>query len=353
MEGQLRAVATLAALALAVSGCGDDDDSADRGPVRTTPVVGQGLPPEVRHPVTAAIDRLQRAFAARDYRRLCADVTPAAARDAGEAAHGDATTCERDLRRLFDLVREGGGWRHVGRPRVTDVRVEGASAVATVALDRRWRARAWLTRRDGRWRLSGLFGTPLRLAERAGATIEDASFPPAGDGLTAADATGSPCPALSAARYPELAGGCRIRLRTRIVPLTILTPFGDFEFSRCSLDYSVRVGPDGSTWTEDFEVEGGAPGSEACGDVNGCYDQVAESLLPWRGRLRPSGDGEFVHETDMCLRTCVGYFVGKLRVRLVEEDDGWRAEPIDGGGETGIRFNDQLAVQGDLRLQAG
>jgi len=344
----------LVLLTLAVSACGPGDDgTASFEPPPTTPVVGEGLPPEVRHPAVKAIDRLQRAFAERDYAGFCAWMTPSAAREAGKAAHGEATTCERDVRRLFGLIREGGGWRRVNAPRVIAVKTHGDTATATMALDRRWRAQIALARRDGRWRLNGLFGAPvgpaLRLAERTA----DTDFPPAeGAGaVEAKDGDGTPCPDLSETDFPAIDGGCRIRMAGRITPLTMLTPFGDFKFDRCSIAYRVRVDASGRTWTEDFDVEGDSK-SVACGDVNACYDFDTEELVPWRGRIYPDGDG-FVHRMDMCLRTCVGYFVGRLNMRLVRDADGWRAVPINGGGDTGFRFDSPLVVKGDLDLDAG
>ena len=234
----------------------------------------------------------------------------------------------------------------------TNVEVDGAKAVATVALDRRWRARAWLDRQDGRWRLSGLFGTPPGLAQRTAEEIADASFPAArGSGVEAPNGDGEPCPDLSQAAYPKVSGGCRVELSTPVIPLTILTPFGDFEFERCAIDYRVRVDSSGRTWTEDFEVTGDER-SVACGDVNPCYDYSVEDLAPWRGRIHPDGQDAFVHRTDMCLQTCVGHFVGELTMRLVRDGDAWRAEPVDGGGDSGFRFDSPLRVKGDLDIDA-
>jgi hypothetical protein len=169
--GRAICLGVLACFALGAIACAEDEDRRETRP--TEPVVGQGLPPEVDHPVTTSIDRLQQALVDDDYAGVCAGMTHAAARHAGEAAHGDATTCEPDVRRLFGLIRKSGGWRQAGAPRVTDVAVDRADAMATVALDRRWRARVPLSRRDGRWRLSGFFGAPPSRAERVASSIAD------------------------------------------------------------------------------------------------------------------------------------------------------------------------------------
>jgi hypothetical protein len=342
-------VLVLLTLGSSACGCGDDEQaSGDLAPA--APVVGAGLPPEVRHPTVETIDRLQRAFAARDYAGFCAWVTPPAARAAGQAAHGKATTCERDVRRLFGLIRKGGGWRHVNAPRVIDVVRQGSAATATVALDRRWRAQVALARRDGRWQLNGLFGVPAGDALRLADGIGDAEFPPPGDAsVEAENGDGKPCPDLSEADYPAIEGGCRLTAKGQVAPLTILAPFGDFEFERCSIAYSVRVDSSGRTWTERFDVQGG-PKSVACGDVNTCYAPRRQLLVPWRGRIIADGRDGFVHRMDVCIRTCVGFFTGRLNMRLLRDDDGWRAVPIDGGGASGLRFDSPLAVKGDLDL---
>jgi hypothetical protein len=140
-------------------------------------------------------------------------------------------------------------------------------------------------------------------------------------------------------------------MSTRAMPLTILTPLGDFEFERCAIAYRVRVDASGRTWTEGLEVEGDPQTSAACGDVDACYDFEREATAPWRGRIYPQDDGRFLHRVDMCLRTCVGYFVGKLEVELWQEDGAWRAKPVNGGGDTGFRFDAPLRVKGDFDVE--
>jgi len=332
------------------AGCGSDADGDGYSePAQMAPVVGQGLPPEIQHPVTEAIDRIQHAFEERDYKTLCALVTPRAARDAGEAAHGDATTCRRDVYRLFDLIHEGGGWRHAGAPRVTAVTEDGDRATAVVALDRRWQAQVELARRDGRWQLDGLFGTSLQRAVAVAAGVPDSTFPTEqGKPLAVANGDNAPCPDLSDANYPTISGGCRLRVTGKVAPLTMLTPFGDFRFDRCSIAYTIRVDSSGRTWTEDFDVVGEV--ESACGDVSACYDPKVNGGVPWRGRIHRERDDSYVHQMDACVRTCVGNFVGALNMQLEDGDDGWRATPIDGGGNSGFRFDNPLSVRGELEL---
>jgi hypothetical protein len=344
---------TGAALTGAACGGGDGDPASNVG---AAPVIGSGLPREVDHPVTEAVDRLQEAFVADDVDGVCDLVTRGAQLQAGSAAHGDPTTCERDLRKLFSMIEKGGGWRAQGEPRVTAVEADGDHAVATVALDRRWKAELPFARRNGTWRLNGFFGVPTQRAQSVSGAIPRASFPPAeGAGVEVLDADGSPCPALTDEDYPVVGGGCGIRISSRGMPMNILTAFGYFKFDDCSLDYRVRVDGEGRTWTEPIEVEGAAGAkptdSGGCGDVATCFNEALDESVPWRGRLRGDGSGGFVHHVDMCLRTCVGSFIGDLVVRLIPEGDGWRAEAVDGGGPAGFRFEGPLTVRTDAEIR--
>ncbi len=333
-------------------GCGNsEDDGGDRPPPRGAPVLGKGLPPEARHPATAAIDDLQRAFLDDDLARICAGLTDGAARQAGEAGHKSPTACKPDVRRLFAMIRKGGGWRYGGEPRVVDVETAGSSAVATVALDDRWRAKVPLSRDGGRWRLRGFFGIPAGDGKRLAHRMADTPFPPArGHPVKIVDAQGAPCPELDESRHPLVSGGCRIALSGRIAEVGMLTALGYFKFEDCTVDYRFRADAEGRTLIEDFEVEGV---EVACGDVSPCMAQDAEQPAPWRGRLYAAGDGTYLHRSRMCLWTCVGTFVGELTVRLIRDDSGWRAEPVAGGGDSGFRFDQPLAVRGGFDVEAG
>jgi hypothetical protein len=348
VNARSRAQIWLALLAITATGataCGNHDS---RPAPDTSPVIGQGLPPEVDHPAATAIDELQQAFVKRNYGQICAGITREAAEDAGKAAHGSPTTCTRDMRRLFGMIRDGGGWRHEGAPRVIEVENDGSDAVVTVALERRWKARVPMTKVEGRWKLSGFFGTPLAGAERVAQRIPATDYPEVpGKPVRATKVDGTPCPALLEDGYPLIDGGCTIRVSGRIAPVTILTALGDFKFDDCSLEYRIGVDLRGRTWIEDFEV-GGDPRSVACGDVNACYVKALNAEVPWRGRIRRDSEGDLVHQTDMCLMTCVGSFIGDLRVRLVPDDDGWRGEPIDGGGDSGLRVDNALVMRGEI-----
>jgi hypothetical protein len=350
MTGARTRWGAIAAMAvLAIAGCGNGDDGQDTG-APVPPVLGQGLTPEIRNPVSAAVERLQRAFVARDYGRLCAGITPAAARTIGDTALGGATTCERDLQRLFELIEQGGGWRHEGRPRVVDVDFD-LTSIVSVALDEHWRADVELVEHGGRWLLNGLFGAGVDQAEdlvRKGA--EAPPWPPIDRQVAALRDEGERCPAVSEQAYPDIAGGCRIRLSTPVVPLTILGPFGYFELDRCSLEFQVRVGPVARAWIDDFDASGG-PGSDACEDIASCYVPKSERRFPWEGRIYASGKDRFVHRATMCVRTDFGEFVGELTIEFQRDGDGWHVVPVNGGGATGLRFDSPLSMEGELELK--
>jgi hypothetical protein len=337
----------LALLALSGLACGGGDEP----PVaRDTSAASQPLPPDARRSASAALRGMQRAFAASEYARLCAGMTRAAARQAGEAGHGTPTKCPRDVRRLLTMLREGGGLREASPPRTIGVERDGSGVTATVARDRPWKARVPLTREGGDWLLSGFFGATNDKAEEIARAGGDTDFPPPGrEPLEVANTAGDPCPGLSEGGYPRVSGGCRVRLSSRVMPLRIRTLFGSFGFDECSIHYRVRIDSSGRTWTDDFKV-GAGPQSKACGDIDACYAVSFFETAPWRGRVYP-GEGEtFIHRSDICLRTCVGVFVGELAVRLTRVGDGWRAEPVDGGGDSGLSFDSPLEVEGDVDI---
>jgi hypothetical protein len=301
------------------------------------------LPPEPIHPVTDAVNELQEAFLASDEKRVCARMTAAARNQMGQIGHEDPTRCPRDLHRVLGMIEKGGGWRHKGQPRVADVETHKDQGVATITRDDGWRAGLPFSKRSGAWKLDGFFGVSPEDATRVAASIRKASFPAAASaGVEVSDKDGA-CPRLSDTRFPRVSGGCQLKMSSgRDLRMTALTPFGDFKFDDCSIDYRVRVDRSGRTWTTGVDVYGHGA---ACGDVNECVDQ--HELVPWRGRIRRDGNGGFVHVMRVCLRTCVGFFAGTLRMRLSHDDDGWRAELADADGNTGFRFAGPLAVRSD------
>jgi hypothetical protein len=351
LEIPKRAISLVALLAvlLVAPACGDGDKVAQ--PAATAPA----KPPpgaEPRHPVTRAVHDLRDRFDSDDFAGICVLMTQAAKLDAGKIAHLSPTTCARDVRRVFTMIRDGGGWLDGRAPHVVSVRERGSTAWATIWVDG-WRARIPFVRQGGRWRLDGFFGISsprLKAIERA---APDAPFPPPGGAVEVTDSDGAACGSTSDARYPKIAGGCVARVSSRLAGVEMLTPFGGFKFGDCSVNYRVRVDGEGRTWTDEWEVEGGM--QSGCSDINPCVKERTATFydrLPWKGRIRPDGKGGFRHHMDMCLRTCVGMFVGEYVVRLEHGEDGWKVAPEDGDA-TGFRFTDALPiVDGDLQLRA-
>jgi hypothetical protein len=335
----------LTVAALGVAGCDSGDGSSNAAvPAKSGP----------ERAVAATVRRLQGAFAERDYAGLCELLSNDAKEQAGNTAHGSPTKCRDDVARVFSMIRKGGGLRHVAEGRVVSVEVAGDRATATLARDLGRRVEVPLLRAGGSWRLDSFFGTPPAQAEDFLAEVTEAGFPPAhGAGVEVRDSAGRPCPGLDDRRLPRIAGGCRIKLATDgTVPLTIATAFGEFEFSKCTIEQAVRVDASGRTWTDALifgrEIGGGI---NACGDAYRCTrnpdsEEVPgkEDLLPLRGRLRSAGDGTFVHEVDVCLETCIGYYAGKLVTQLSRDGQGWRAEASGGVGDSGFAFDASLDV---------
>jgi hypothetical protein len=357
-------LAVVVAAALAGSSCGDDeqptaDEARNDRPAETTgaapsstdeelPTSAANLPAESPHPVTRALKRIRKAFVANDIEGLCDLMTEPAQLSAGRSVHGTPTTCPRDVKRLFGAIAKGDGWQHKGLPRVTGMTLDGNEATALVALGQQL-AEIPFAKVGGRWKLNGFFGSPTSHAERFVAEIRNAPWPPArpadalGDTrVKVRDAAGGPCPKLSYGAFPQGAGGCEIHAASEApIELSVLTGMGDFTLEKCLISYRVLADRAGRTWTDTFAASG-APKS-ACGDVDACFTKKG-TLMPWKGRLRSDGEGGFIHRMNMCLNTCVGSFTGDLVMHMQPEGKGWRTEPVNGGGQSGFRFEGPLTI---------
>jgi hypothetical protein len=325
--GRLFALAAMA-MALVGASCGETRDDADQ--------------------VASTVRDLQSAFADGDWKGVCARISDGAKVQVGKIAHGSPTACGRDLARAFTLIEEGGGWLHRRMPEVVDVDVDADRATATVSLGERSRAGLPLVRQGGEWKLDSFAGTPTRQAEAVRAGIRSAAFPATrGEAVGVRESAGSPCGDLVDGRFPEISGGCQIDVTTRRTKLTVTTVFGDFRFAVCPSSYPISVDSRGRTWTGTRQVA--IPGgSGPCGDINSCLDE--DGQLPWRGRLGSAGDGTVLHVVDACFETCVGYFVGEISMRLTRHVGGWRAELTGDVGDSGLRLQSALAVDGDLAI---
>jgi hypothetical protein len=314
---------------LTFAGCGGDEAEA----------------PEPSHPVTEVVHRLQQGFADRNVPAVCELMSRPAQLEAGEVAHSSPTTCVKDVTKVFGMIDKGGGWLDADPPRVAAVHVSGDSARAVLAAGE-WHATIPFEKSDGEWKASSFIGMGPQSLEAAETQIRDGVQPSGGKRVRVSTYGKYTCAPI-ADDYPKISGGCVLRVSdTGPVPVEMLTPYGAFKFGDCFVDYRISVGEDGSTWTDEWEVEGSS--ESGCSDVNPCvktYRDGRLEKLPWRGRIVMAPNGDLLHHTKACIRTCVGAFAGDLVVRLVEEDGRWRVEPADVGA-TGFKLNAPLDVYG-------
>ncbi len=302
-------------------------------------------PDEPRHALTAAVHELQAAFDEEDMPAICRLMTKPAQVQAGNMGHGDPSRCERDVARVFGMIRKGGGWIGDQPPKVTAVEVEGDRGIATVSSSGRSADVAFL-REDGSWKLESLFGVPRHRAEAAVRSMASAPFP-GGEEAGAEVWTGShnPCTDVSAERFPRVSGGCQVEVASSgRIPLVVLSVFGDFKFDDCAINYRFAVDADGHAWADSLVVQGVDP--SACGDVTSCAEKGALKSTPWKGRIRRERGGAFVHDMTVCLETCVGAFTGQVAMRLERHGAGWRAEPAQ-MNRSGFQLDGALIIDWD------
>jgi|GEM_PF-2451249 len=349
MGGASRHLAILATCGITVlamaGGCGSEQD----GPVKVT-TTGRSVP--------RALTELQNAFAADDEKSVCALMTRSAQIEVGRTGHNQATTCTRDLKRLIGMIDGGGGWEDGEPPKLVGVTGDGDRRTAVLQDSDGWRAAVPFVEDRGRWKLAAFVGIGRSALEERERRISDVTFPAAAGGtVKAADADGKPCPPIRLTRnlrsppsaldhYPHAAGGCVIDVKSDgRLPVRMLSAFGEFKFDDCSLEYRVRVGPDGRTWTEGWQGDG--PDKGGCADLIDCISPASAAVNPpWRGRLAPAGGGQYTHRMRMCLRTCVGFFVGDWITELRVDGEGWHVDPTDGGA-TGFRMDGRFDAGGD------
>jgi len=334
--GRSGALAGLAALALfAGAGCGGSGD--------------RPLPASVTTSASGAARELQRAFADGDIEKVCALMSASAREAAGRIAHASPTRCVPDVRKVVSMLEKGGGLRG-SAPRIARVAGTGGRRTVTFAANRGWRADVPFVKQGGRWRLDAFFGAGTKRLDHAERTAPRLAFPAAGGPpIEASDRTGTPCAEVSTARFPRVFGGCSLRVKQRRVPIRILTPFGAFKFADCNVNYSIHVDQTGRSWTDRWDFVG--PDESGCSDLNQCVLPKTSLHQPSKGRFAVERGNRYVHRAHLCLRTCVGPFVGELVVTVARTPNGWRARQKSEGA-TGFKIDGELAVlsQGfDLR----
>lgn len=304
--------------------------------------------------IRAAVESTQRAFDRGDAGAVCRSLTRAARRHVTLAAHDPPTTCPRDLRLIQQGIRRasGGGIQTTAR-RVTDVRVDGDRATATVQFGEHASGAVPLAREAGQWKVDALYGgMPARLAN---GVIERTAFPgPVMPGAGQPTATGggvvvsrvseggeAPCPAVRVVAGGRVTGGCAFRVRADSVTLSVRSLVGDFLFATCALSFTLRVAADGRTSVADVRVIGQAP----CNDTYPCYGRDPAATVPLKGRLYRDRRGLRL-DTALCFDNCLGRWHGKTEFDVRVRGRRGRAM-IDGTlGRSG------LEIRGAARVSA-
>jgi hypothetical protein len=325
--------AALIVIALSLTGLsGCSDDSAER-----------------EREAATAVEQLRSAFLEDDVAQICASLTTRAKEQAGRAAHGPPTTCERDVARTFALAQRTGGWRQAAGTRVTDVALEDDDrAHVRLALGRAIKVDVPLRRVGGRWLLDGFLGFPEEQLDPGRSPLT--SGKPVSVAAGVGDAAGR-CFGFYKPSLPDVVGGCEIDVVDPHARIAIHTAFGSILFAECRLGYTVSVDGRGRTWTSELYVESDL--DNGCGDVEAC-ESAPGKPLPWQGRIYAARDGTFRHHVDACLETCIGFFEGELVTTLVRGSRGWRLEADDAtAGTSGFALrSDGRATAPGLEVRA-
>jgi hypothetical protein len=159
------------------------------------------------------------------------------------------------------------------------------------------------------------------------------------------DGKTAPCPEV-VVRKRRVHGGCRIKLRERVTGFTALTLFGDNALAKCSMSFTMAIGPSGQLAVEPIEIISlDALLGGACGDIMQCRVdfkglQPWTRRVPWRGRLVKRPNGAIVAEIDVCLDSCLGRLEGKTEFSLSNSDKGLRLRATDSAvGVSGLELD--------------
>jgi hypothetical protein len=112
-----------------------------------------------RDRIEAAVVDVQDAFASGHLRDVCDGLTRAGRKHVMSLGHSSSGSCARDLRLIYQLVRDrdGGGRFGAGRE-LLSVNVQGKRAVARVSFGSSGSGLVHLTQEDGGWKVNGLWG---------------------------------------------------------------------------------------------------------------------------------------------------------------------------------------------------
>lgn len=292
------------------------------------------------HPAAAAVRELQEAFADEDADGICERMTRDAQIQAAQVAEVAPTTCERDVRRAFRVIAEG-GWGDGEQPVVKRVNAKGRQATATVEDQEGWRADVALAREAGTWKLAGFVGLPHRQFQELEDDLRASPFPaPSPRPVAVREGSGEPCPPVRVRKEAYVTGGCSFGASGTEIPIRVLTPFGRFKISNCSVRYRVAVSRDARTWTSGVKFDN--PFEHGCAEIVPCLTNEAR-FRPWGGRLEPHSLANYTHRMLICLRSHVGLFGGELVTHLARRGGDWQVEPSDEGA-TGFTIDGQLLM---------
>jgi hypothetical protein len=155
----------------------------------------------------------------------------------------------------------------------------------------------------------------------------------------------APCPAIDASDPSHPRGGCFVEMHTRDIAIVIRSVVGDMQFGTCSYEHDMRVDGQGRTYLDGISAGGPNP----CNDMNACYHEDAK---PWRGRIEAGPDGRLTHVIDACLDTCMGQFVGQLRLSLKRIGGRWE-QTADHAlvGDSGYQIDGSWYMERDVDIR--
>lgn len=155
-----------------------------------------------------------------------------------------------------------------------------------------------------------------------------------------------PCPPVDVSNPREPRGGCGTDVVPEGTEIVVRSVIGDMLFGTCSYGLDMLVDASGRTHVVNIAVGGPNP----CNDMNACYH---EDIRPWRGQIEAGPDGRLTHVIQACFDTCMGQFVGELRLGLERDGDGWRQTADQAQvGDTGYQLDGYWRVtEGDIDIR--